>query len=279
MAGRLSSFPLLRLLVPLARPWIGASVCALAVLAASEGSARAFTPRTRAEIARRALALMPDGLERQLRKHARALFAGALEGLEAEPRPLAALDPGQAPQRLAGAIDRAAQAIEDRRGMEEVARRFGRIARWTADLAFALNVGPDDPREATIYDDFARYAESRLPRMRVVFDGFADPRLAAGETEAFGRWIGERARRDYDGILRSYFPPGRRASPQDFDDRSVAFASASLEVSLAVTATARAWLYTWRLAHGDLHGTPTLNDTQVSAPFQAAPAGGEQTGE
>ena len=259
--------------------YAGLLACLLLVATFSGHSARAFTPRTRAEIARRALALMPDGLERQLRKHARALFAGALEGLSAEPTPLAAVDPGKTPDRLVEAVDRAASAIETRQGMETVARHFGRIARLTADLAFALNVGPDDPREATIYADFARYTESRLPRMRVVFDGFGDPHLAKGQVAAFARWIGQRARRDYQGILRSYFPPGRESSAQDFDDRSVAFASASLEVSLAVTATARAWLYTWTLAHGDLGGTPTLNDKQTSAPFLTPETGGEQTGD
>ncbi len=238
----------------------------------------AFTPRTRAEIVRRALTLMPDGLQRQLKKHARPLFAGSLEGVAGRDATFSALDPGDSDLRLAAAISETASAVGSRRPMGDVARLFGEIAMRTADLSFALNVGKDHAREAEFYSKFSRYVERKLPRISITFDGYADPRLARAEVEAFARSVAARARRDYDAIALSYFPRGRKSLPQDFDDRSVAFAAASLEISLAVTATARAWLYAWNEAHGDLAGTATLPDPcqhpfiEQDAPGQRAQA-------
>ncbi|RMG42402.1 MAG: hypothetical protein D6718_13955 [Acidobacteria bacterium] len=116
----------------------------------------------------------------------------------------------------------------------------------------------------------------------MTFDGFADPHLAAGDPVAFGRSIAAKARRDYEGILRSFFPEGRRPTAADFDDRSIPFAAASLEVSLAVGATAKAWLYAWHRAHGDLEGAP-LGAGGKANPFEpaggtAAPEAAKETG-
>jgi hypothetical protein len=229
----------------------------LVTLSVAAEPAVAFTAKTRALIVRRAVSLMPDSLQRQMRRHARPLLAHALAGRARIPAEgLQALDPGDADARLAAEVDAVVEAIGSREPMSAVAARFGEVARTTSDLAFALNVGPNDPREAGFYADFARFVESRLDRIRIVFDGFHDPALARGDVRAFARRIAARARRDYGGIVASYHPEGREATAGDFDDRSVAFAAASLEVSLAVTATARAWLHAWRRVHGDMEGAP-----------------------
>lgn len=236
----------------------------LALVSMGTENAYAFTPKTRALVVERATSLMPHALRRQMKRHSRALYSGALEGVDLVGPGHAALDPGRADQELAAAIDEVTLAIESRQPMREIARRFGRVARLTSDLSFALHVGPSDPRESGFYLDYARFVESRLSRIRVTFDGFADPRLARGDVPAFARAVGERARRDYDGIVRSYHPEGRRSVSADFDDRSIAFASASLEVSLAVTATAKAWIFAWHRANGDLAGAHVASP---DAPF------------
>lgn len=238
-------------------------VLALLVLAgallAGAPSAVAFTPKTRLEIARRAVTLMPGALARQLRRNLRQLQASAVEGLPA-------VGAGPAPNLAAGGvdvelvrqIDRAIDLLNRQAPMSQVAQVFGRIARIVTDLSFALNVGPADPRAAQVRDQFARYVEQKLPRMSLTFGGFAEPHLAQEDVAGFALATGAAARRDFDGILASYFPAGRASLPADFDDRSVAFASASLETSLALTSTARVWLYVWWQANGDLAGTPFL---------------------
>lgn len=244
-------------------------VVALAIALISTRDAAAFTPETRALVIERATKLLPDALRRQFTRHARSLYRGALEGIDETGPGHSALDPGDGDAALARAVADATAAVDERLPMREVALRFGRIARVCTDLSFPLHVGPDDPREAALYLDYARFIESRLDRIRVTFAGFEDPRLAQGDIEGFAREVALRARRDYDGIIRSYHPEGRRSVSADFDDRSVAFASASLEVSLAVTATARAWVYAWHEANGDLEGSLVRSRKQPFGPRQA----------
>ena len=242
----------------------------LAALAGAWPGALAFSPGTRALIVHRAMTLMPDALERQMARHARSLYRGALDGVEQLGPGYHALDPGDADLRLERAVVDAVRALDEQRPMREVVARFGRIARVASDLAFALNVGPDDPREADFYGDFARFVESRQDRIRITFGGFSDPWLARDDIRGFGRSVAASARRDYGAILASYHPPGRERLPGDFDDRSVAFAAASLELSLAVTATARAWLYAWHRAHGDLQGAPIEDPSEPFGPMDSA---------
>ena len=234
-----------------------ASLCA--------GDALAFTPRTRVLIVQRALTLMPDSVQTQMKRHARPLFRGALAGTETVgAEGLDALDPGLGDEALEEAIEGVVSALDSQASMAEVAAEMGAIARATTDLSFALNVGPSDPRENSFYLSYARFVESRHGRIVVTFGGFEDPALAGGDPRGFARSVAEQARRDYAGVLRSYFPEGRASVAGDFDDRSVAFATASLGVSRAVTATARAWLYAWYRAHGDLAGSPGIDG---EAPF------------
>ena len=242
------------------------------VLALSTGSdASAFTPRTRALIVQRALTLMPDAVQTQLKRHARPLFAGALAGAEAiGPEGLESLDPGAGDVALERAISETVAALDGQESMGAVARRMGAIARAATDLSFALNVGPGDPREESCYLAYARFVESRHDRIVVTFDGFSNQALAEGDVGAFARQVAARARLDYEGVLRSYHPEGRESVPGDFDDRSVAFATASLGISRAVTATAQAWLYAWYVAHGDLEGSPGI---EKAHPF-GHPSGG-----
>ena len=254
--------------------WRAFSAALLLLLASGGGGrdAAAFTPRTRAEITGNAITLMPDSLERQLRRHAERLYRGALEHEPGQPVPgVEPLDVDHAAGRLAGTVDAAVRALDAHEPMATVAERFGAIARAVQDLCMATHLGPFDPRHEQFHAEYARYIESKTNRIRPVFSGFANPHLARGDVEGFARGLAERVRQDYPFILQSYFPQGRQRLPQDFDERSVAFAVASLEYSLAVTATARAWLYAWQQAHGDMEGAAPVGKGPAGSPFSIPP--------
>ncbi len=261
--------------MPVPRPRVLAVIAAsLAGSLLGPGPAVAFSPATRTELVKRAITLMPPSLARQLKKHERALLEGALEGMEQCNGTAAhGLAPGDADARLAATIDETVARIDRREPMADVARSLGRVAHAAIDLSFALNSGPDDPRERSYYREFALYVEKSLPKVRLTFPGWSDDELARRDLPGFARRTALAARRDAEAIARSYYPEGRSRSPQDFDERSVAFASASLEASLALSTAAKAWLYTWWSAHGDLAGTPHLDPGLVHNPF-ARPSGG-----
>lgn len=172
------------------------------------------------------------------------------------------------PEMLTGAVHDVVSALNRHAPMSEVARHLGRLAVVSSGLAWGLREPDRDPRALAIASDFRRYIETRLPRIAVTFAGFPDPDLARGDLIGFGRAVAARAQQDFPGILRSYFPEGRNRLPEDFDDRSVAFAAASLEVSLALTATARAWLFAWHRAGGDLRGTWSPEPLAADNPFR-----------
>ena len=222
------------------------------------GDAAACGPATREAVVRRAATLMPSGLSRQLKKHIDELVAGALEGVDPA-APVAALDPGDADARLAAALDEAKALLDGRAPFAAVARALGKAARAATDLSYALHDGPPDPRAAGVAPDFCRYVDRKLPKIVFTFPGYADENLAEGDVAGFARRVARDARRDYAAVLASYFPPGRARTAADFDERSVAFGAASLESSLALTSVARAWLFAWHRAGGDLYGTPFLN--------------------
>lgn len=227
--------------------------------------ARAFTPQTRIRIAERAMTLMPPALRRQLERHGRVLLLSALEPMRnGEGDGDHALHPegGSADRALEDAARQALEALNTQASFAEVARAFGLVAHISADLAFPLNTSDADPREPGYYDDYAAYVESRLDRIPLIWDGWYDPRLAAGDPAGFARLAAAQSRRDYETIARAYHPEGRTSLPQDFDDRSNAFATASLSFSHAVGNTARAWMYIWNQAHGDRSGTPYLEPGQ-----------------
>ena len=259
---------------PFRRPALAVTAAALSLALLAPPPVAAFSPATRTELVKRAITLMPPSLARQLHKHQQRLLQGALEGMEqCNGTGAHGTAPGDAEARLAAAIDDVVARIDRRERMADVAQALGRVAHAAADLSFALNSGPGDPREASYYREFALYVEKVLPKVRLTFPGWADDDLAKRDAPAFARRTAAAARRDAEAIARSYYPEGRSRSAQDFDERSVAFAAASLEASLALSSTAKAWLYAWWRAHGDLAGTPHLELGLVHNPF-VPPSGG-----
>jgi hypothetical protein len=247
------------------------AIVALLVGMFGTAPARAFTAQTRSAIVEKAVRLMPAALARQLRRHGKVLHSGALDGLERTGLRREVSDRALIGRAIEAESRRAVQLIDAHAPMREVARSFGRLAQLISDLSFALNVVQDEARESEFFDDYCKYVERSLPKIATTFAGFPHPQLAAGDLPGFTGTVAERAALDYAGIVRSYYPPGRARHPSDFDDRSVAYASASLEVSLAITSTAQLWLYVWHRAGGDLTGTPFLASERQAEPFQPAP--------
>jgi hypothetical protein len=229
-------------------------------------SSGAFTDPVRRDVLRRTASLMPPALQEQLEREGREVDRAATA------TPAGAITTSEAAADLEKAVRDAVALLDRQAPMAEVGSAFGRMARAAADLSFAPQVEPVSERDAAIKEPFARYVETMLPKITVTFGGYADPDLAAGDVAAFARRVAADAGRDKTGVLRAYFPEGRRAVAADFDERSVPFAAASLEISLAVTTTARIWLYAWHRARGDLSGTRHLPASAARDPFSPPPA-------
>ena len=207
-----------------------------------------------------ATAMMPDGLRRILQRNRRSLRDGMRDARAAAAR--TPLDHRQGPAalegtaaRLAASTGRITDLLDRRAPMRQVARELGAAAHWVADLSNPFRGVPAGAAEDVYGPRFAIYIEEKLPRLRVVFEGYSDPLLEAGDVEAFGRHLADQSRSYLDDLLGAYrrFDNGERAA---FDERSVPFGVAALTYSRTVTDTARIWLAAWRAAHGDLAGLP-----------------------
>jgi hypothetical protein len=214
--------------------------------------------------------LMPDALRRLLTRHRRSVLEGARQARES-----AASDPGShlqpplaadgAARRLAEALASAIDQLNRHAPLRQVAASLGAAAHDVADLTNPFQcLAAHDPARA----DAARFAEylgATAPRARVVFEGYTDPDLDAGDPAAFGRRLADRSRTYLDDLIGAYRRFDAEGDAALFDDRSVPFGVASLSYSRTVTDTARAWLYAWRGAHGDLAGLPYPLDSPPPA--------------
>jgi hypothetical protein len=240
-------------------------------------------------VTRESVRLMPPSLRSILETHAEALRAGALEAAAEEPASVHSLDSGQkgpsAATRLEELVPGAVKAIDDHRPFAEVARLLGRIAHFAGDLNNPLQVASDDPREAHYASQYTLYVELNLPKYPLVFYGWSDESLdpagpARQAVRAFSEAAARRARGDYAPIRSAYDPANPAPKERRFDERSLPFGVGSLAWSRTVTDTARLWRHVWRLAHGDMAGTPYLDgrppavapSRRVAPPAAAAPA-------
>ena len=221
-----------------------------ALLFAAAAPSLAFEADGRAKVAVDALRLAPPALARQLRRHEGSLLHGARS---------------QPPADLA-----AARALLERDALETVSlvnghKPFRKVAETLGRIAGAITSlnnplwGETDEARCRDGAEFANYFQDRMNRFPLVFNGYSDPSLQSGNVGGFVDGIRARYGRDREILIAAYHPPhGRPVLPADFDDRSVPFAVASLAYSSAVTDTAHLWIHIWRLANGDLSGTPYL---------------------
>ncbi len=218
--------------------------------------ASAWTPRTRAQMVEEAVSLMPASLRLAIEQQREPLLRGMLEPLTLEDAPShrPPWQGGTLDAEIASRAKALIKTVESAAPFDEVARSFGALAHFVADVGFPPGAAGD---AGTVrYADFASFCESRRPRIPLVFYGYDDADLARGDFLAFARRVLDRARREFPNLERAYATAGTPPDPAAFDDRSVPFAVASLSYSNTVTDIARAWLAAWRAAHGDTGRTP-----------------------
>jgi hypothetical protein len=205
--------------------------------------------------------LMPDSLRRILRRHRRAVNAGARQARRTAEAAGGAHAQGLAQQdgaarRLAESMARVTALIDAHASMKEIAREMGIASHFVADLSNPFRTAPRDEAASSYAGRFADYMDENLPRLRIVFEGYTDPLLEAGEYIAFGHHLADRSRSYLDELVGSFRRFDDTGDPLWVDERSVPFGVASLSFSRTVTDTARVWLQSWRRAHGDLTGLP-----------------------
>ena len=241
------------------RPRIRLGTLALAALVAiAPAPVRAWTPRTRVEIADEAVRMMPPSLRLALERQRDELLRGTLEPMAREN------DPAHRPPWNDGTLDAEIESrasslvrtVDAAASFREVARAFGALAHFVEDAAYPPGAAGREgsPR----YAEFGDYLESRRPKFPLVFYGHEDGDLARGDFRAFALREMGKARQEYANLARVYETAGDPPDPAAFDDRSIPFAVASLSYSRTVTLVVRAWLAAWKLAHGDLGRTPYL---------------------
>lgn len=226
---------------------------ALAAAAGAATPAVGWSPEAQEAIAEEAARLVPPDLYRQLARNRAAYVRGATDPFRTHPAADHVEGPGGAgnlAESLEKAVDQAVLAIELHRPFNEVAWRLGLVSHFLADANDPLAVDGRDPEEGRYLADFARYVDSARPRIRVVFYGFRSRPLERRHLPLLVEESLERSRRMYPLVGREYrrvgFAEGRRA----FDDRSTAYAVASLSFSHAVTDVAEVLRYIWLTAGG-----------------------------
>ena len=223
-----------------------------ALVSAAIGECTALEAGARARIATDAIRLAPPVLARQLRRNRSHL----IEGAEREPQPSS---PEEAARRLVADANEAVDQINSHKPFRRIIETLGRIAGTIATLNDPLWGGAGASERADA-GSFAIFFSDRMDRFPLVFDGWGPPLESGNDIADFATAIPDRYRNDRARLRNAYHPPGGgRIQPEDFDDRSVPFAIASLAYSHAVTDAAQVWIHVWRRANGDLAGTPHLD--------------------
>ncbi len=236
-------------------PTAGSPPAARAPAALSSGSC--WSPYVREKMVGDALKVAPPVLARIILRHPDALREGLARAAASEGSPEHRQDGDDAASgaaaSLAAVARRAVAALDGHRPMADVVFHLGVMAHLAADLNDPFLATPAGISSAYA-PDFALYAERNARRFPVVFYGYD---LHAPEP-------GDRVAAEEQRRARGYFAHLERAyaeaegSSASFDVRSIPFGVASICYSRAVTDIARSWLHVWRLARGDLAGTPYL---------------------
>ncbi len=265
-------------------------------LALAAPAALAWTPASQQRIAEQAARLAPPDLYRQLARHRHAYLQGATDPFK-DGQPEHHFENGDGAGRLdevvAQAVRNAVAAIRDHRPFHEIAWRAGVASHYLADANNPLNSAGHDPEEERYFADFLRYLESVEPRVQMVFYGFrpsldwpgldspgldgpgldgrglARPSLdrPLAESPALPVLVAEtleRSRGLYPLVGREYRRVGFASGREAFDDRSTAYAVASLAYSHAVSDIAEVLRYIWLAAGGiDSRARVPLRGLQV----------------
>lgn len=218
--------------------------------------ALAWSPGARQRMVEDAARLVPPALQRLLKRYQRQLLRG-MDTRVPEPEADHFAHPdgsGQLVESVADAVRAAYLALEAGEPLRRVVARLGRVAHLVADLNDPLASNHDDPREPLYAEDYARYVEKILPRVRLTLEDRAPRGLDPDSLRRWSREAIERTREFYAPIGRSYWVEGRPVASKTFDERSIPFGIGSLTYSRAVNDVALAWMTIWREAGGDASG-------------------------
>lgn len=216
-------------------------------------TARAWTPAADARIAKKSADLAPPDL-RMLIERFDADYKRGIERARTEENGT------HREQRLRERIERetlaAATSIRKGDAMPVVIERLGALAHLVADANNPFHARSDDSRLAASQDDYERYFERRMPKFPTVFYGLdRNFRLPAYLDKTFAR-----SRKFYPLVGEEYFRTGKRRTSAQFDDRSTAFAIASISYSRAVTDLVNLYYFIWKEAGGDVRSAAVMRD-------------------
>jgi hypothetical protein len=215
--------------------------------------AAAWTPAADARIAKKGADLAPPDL-RMLIERFDADYRRGLERARTEENGT------HREQRLRERLEREtvsiAAAIRKGDAMPVIVERLGVLAHLVADANNPFHVRADDTRLAASQDDYERYFERRMPKFPTVFYGLdRNFRLPAYLDKTFAR-----SRKFYPLVGEEYFRTGKRRTSAEFDDRSTAFAIASISYSRAVTDLVNLYYFIWKEAGGDVRSAAVMRD-------------------
>jgi len=235
-----------------------AGLGAVALLTAA--SASAWTGPFHESVALQSARLMPPSLESVLAEHSARLRKGATAPLALrghESLYLHENDWGRLDEAVLAQTQRLLDLLSGRAPMSAVAYEMGVLSHYVAVAQDPTHCSADDPREAEWAPSFHRFAESRIPRFRVVFDGYLAEPLERDDVKGFVRGLFRRSRVRYPILSRSYLQEdGRVLTSASFDDRHPVYGVASLGYSRAISDTAKLWLYAWVRSGGDTTRLP-----------------------
>jgi hypothetical protein len=227
-------------------------VLGLAALVAA-APLEAWTPQSIQSIGEQAARLAPPDLYRQLARNKASYRIGLQQPYQYEPQLRFQNEDGQGRLQaaLVQSIDEAVRAIHDHKRFNEISYRMGTVVHLLAMANWPTAVSAIDPEEPRYAIDFGRYAQSTERRMALVFYGFRSQQAldrgamlrVVAEAMARGRGFSPLVGREY---RRVGFAPGAGA----FDDKSTAFAIASLSLNHAVSDSAEVLRYIWLASGG-----------------------------
>jgi hypothetical protein len=230
------------------------------------GAAFAWTPESQVQIGTEAARLVPPDFFRQIDKHWQPFLDGILVPFRDRDAMLHQTNPdgtGELEDVLALEVERTVQYIRGHRPFRDIVEQAGLVVHYSNDLHNPLNCSSADPKEGDYFADFLDYLESARPRVALVFHG-TEPSLDAGDLAGFIAQVVRRCRDHYPLIGAEYRRIGMLPGRRHFDDRSTAFAVASLAHSRAITDAALLLRHIWIAAGGaDFRSPPSSRENRL----------------
>jgi hypothetical protein len=225
-----------------------------------------WTPDSQLQIGADAARLLPPDLYRQVDKHWQRYQDGILSPFRARDETLHQAGPGgggRLEEVLALEVERTIQYIRSHRPFQDIVEQAGVVVHYSNDLHNPLNCSAADPREGEYFADFLDYLESVRPRVALVFHG-TEPALDGGDLRRFLATTLQRCRDLYPLVGAEYRRIGKLPGRRYFDDRSTAFAVASLAHTRAVTDAALLLRHIWIAAGGaDFRSPPSSTENRL----------------